>query len=168
MSERIETQEPGSENQKCECCAQRDRIQELERSQRELGAEVFDLTDQVANATDQRDNALEQAQDLDTRLKQLESDNAELRSETDDAMGRVEFLEAQITEPTDLVEAARKLLARLDRSLGVEHWDESRAAYDLFRSMDDLRDALRKPSSPLADYARKHQLKGFETAHGVH
>ena len=139
--------------------ADQDRERELAQDLAQCGAERDELLGELTHLREE--NA-----ELRENVKELERDLKEAQDGEYDALGRVEFLEGEITEPTDLMDAARELLRRLDSDLGPERWDESMPAYKVFRAMDDLRDALRKPSSPLADYARAHNLKyGDQHAH---
>jgi len=118
-----------------------------------------DLLKQAQDLEQERDDLLYQVHELDAQVQSLKAELKEAQTSCDDAMARVECLEAQLCEPSELMDAARKLLKHLEVDLGPERWDEMMPTYVAFRAMDDLRDALREPSSALSAYAREHNLK---------
>jgi hypothetical protein len=130
----------------------------MEKADKHLCANCLELLTEISTHADELSREREKSQEL-------EIENAELRRDAAETLACNEALEEQLTEPTELVAAANRLLSHLHRSFGVERWDETLVAFELFRAMDDLRDALREPNAALAKYVHEHKRA---TAYGGH
>lgn len=72
---------------------------------------------------------------------------------------RIEKLEGQLSEPTELERVATRLADRLEIALGIERYDETSTTHGLFRAIEDVRDVLRKPPSLSEDFDRLVALR---------